>query len=615
MAHGLVLLAILLAVSNNAHCDFSPMLITDLAKVLTDNYCSPEILSGMEEVIGIATSNTEILSIQDPSILASMLTDGVRSTIGDPRVKVTYDPDYVPAAPPGIHDIPPEQLAAVVKGTVNVEVLENDIAYLKIQHIIGEEIAQKIGPLLLQHVWDKVLPTSAMILDLRYAVSGELSGIPYIVSYYTDAEPLIHIDSVYDRPSNSTTELWSMPTLLGKRYGSSKPLIILTSKNTVGIAEDVVYCLKNLKRATVVGENTAGGSVKIDKIKLGNTDFYVSLPVAKSTNPITGKSWEVKGVAPDVEVNAEDAIDAAVAIIKLRAEIPAIVKSAASLIAENYAFDSIAVNVAEKLEALVASGEYSMITTNEELKAKLSADLLKLSGDKCLKITDNIPMLPPVSPPPEMFVALVKDSFHTDVFENNIGYMRFDMFGDFPQVAAVAQIIVEHVWNKVVDTDAMIIDLRNNIGGSTKPIAGLCSYFFDDDMQIVLDKLYDRSSGTTKVLVTLPELTGRRYGSKKGLLILTSGVTAGAAEEFVYIMKRFGRAMIVGEPTHGSCQPPKTFQVSDSDVFLSIPVTHSDTTQGPAWEGAGIAPHVAVAANEALDVAKGILNKHFLDQK
>ncbi|MCJ8738226.1 hypothetical protein PDJAM_G00033200 [Pangasius djambal] len=615
MAHGLVLLATLLAFSNHVHCDFSPTLITDLAKVLMDNYCSPEKLSGLEEVIGIATSNTEILSIQDPSILASMLTDGVRSTIGDPRVKVTYDPDYVPAAPPGIHDIPPEQLAAVVKGTVNVEVLENDIAYLKIQHIIGEEIAQKIGPLLLQHVWDKVLPTSAMILDLRYAVSGELSGIPYIVSYYTDAEPLIHIDSVYDRPSNSTTELWSMPTLLGKRYGTSKPLIILTSKNTVGIAEDVAYCLKNLKRATIVGENTAGGSVKIDKIKLGNTDFYVSVPVAKSTNPITGKSWEVKGVAPDVEANAEDAIDAAVAIIKLRAEIPATVKSAASLIAENYAFDSIAINVPEKLESLVANGEYSMITSNDELKAKLSADLLKLSGDKCLKITDNIPALPPVSPPPEMFLALVKDSFHTDVFENNIGYMRFDMFGDFPQVAAVAQIIVEHVWNKVVDTDAMIIDLRNNIGGSTKPIAGLCSYFFDDDMQIVLDKLYDRSSGTTKVLVTLPELTGRRYGSKKGLLILTSGVTAGAAEEFVYIMKKFGRAMIVGEPTHGSCQPPKTFQVSDSDVFLSIPVTHSDTTQGPAWEGAGIAPHVAVSASEALDVAKGILNKHFLGQK
>ncbi|KAM9462905.1 retinol-binding protein 3-like [Clarias gariepinus] len=615
MAQGLLLLATLLVFSDDARCNFSPTLITDLAKVLLENYCSPEKLSGMEEVIAIANNNTEILSIQDPSILASILTDGVMSTIGDPRIKVLYDPHHVPAAPPGIPDIPLEQLAALVKGTVNVEVLENDIAYLKIQHIFGEEIAQKIGPLLLQHVWDKVLPTSAMILDLRSSVSGELSGIPYIVSYYTDAEPLIHIDSVYDRPTNSTTELWSMPTLLGKRYGTSKPLIILTSKNTVGIAEDVAYCLKNLKRATIVGENTAGGSVKIEKLKLGNTDFYVSVPVAKSTNPITGKSWEVKGVAPDVEVNAEDAMDAAVAIIRLRAEIPAIVKSAAALVAKNYAFDSIGANLAERLDALVASGEYSMISSKDELKAKLSDDLLKLSGDKCLKTTDKPPVLPPVLPSPEIFVALVKASFHTDVLENNIGYMRFDMFGDFPQVATVAQIIVEHVWNKVVDTDAMIIDLRNNVGGSTHPIAGLCSYFFDEDMQVVLDKLYDRSSGTTRVLATLPELTGRRYGSKKGLLILTSEVTAGAAEEFVYIMKKFGRAMIVGEPTFGSCQPPKTFQVSNSDVFLAIPVMHSDTTQGPAWEGAGIAPHVAVSASEALDMAKGILTKHLIGQK
>ncbi|XP_042590664.1 retinol-binding protein 3-like [Cyprinus carpio] len=612
MAQALLLLASLLFFSNVAHCDFSPTLIADMAKILMDNYCSPEKLAGMEEAIDAARDNTEILSISDPASLASVLTDGVKQTIFDSRVQVTYEPGFVPAKPPAIPDIPPEQLAEMIKGTVKAEVLDGNIGYLKIQHIIGEEMAQKVGPVLVEYIWDKILPTSAMILDFRSAVTGELSGIPYIVSYYTDPEPLIHIDSVYDRTSDVTIELWSMPTLLGKRYGNSKPLIILTSKNTLGIAEDVVYCLKNLKRATIVGENTAGGSIKINKIKVGDTDFYVTVPVAKSINPITGKSWEVNGVAPDVEVAAEDALDAAIAIIKLRAEIPGLVQAAATLVADNYAFPSIGDDVAEKLGAVAASGEYNLIPTKKELEAKLSADLLKLSGDKCLKATSNIPALPPNNPMPEMLLELIKVSFHTDVFENNIGYLHFDMFGDFEHVA---KIIAEHVWNKVVDTDALIVDLRNNVGGSTSSIAGFCSYFFDGDKQIVLDHVYDRPSNTTRDLLTLTQLTGRRYGSKKSVIVLTSGATAGAAEEFVFIMKRLGRAMIIGEATHGGCHPPETFRVGESDIFLSIPISHSDTAQGPSWEGAGIAPHIPVPADAALDTAKSILNKHFSGQK
>ncbi|CAB1438096.1 unnamed protein product [Pleuronectes platessa] len=234
-----------------------------------DNYCSPEKLVGMKEAIDAAKGNTEVLNIPDAETLANVLSSGVQTTVSDPRLKVSYEQNYVPAVPLKMPPLPPDQLIAVLQTSIKLDILEGNTGYLRIDHILGEEVADKIGPLLLDLVWNKILPTSSLIFDLRYTGSGDVSGIPYIVSYFTKAEPVIHIDSVYDRPSNTTTKLFTMSTLLGDRYGVTKPLIVLTSKNTKGVAEDVAYCLKSLKRATIVGEKTSGGSLKVDKIQSG----------------------------------------------------------------------------------------------------------------------------------------------------------------------------------------------------------------------------------------------------------------------------------------------------------------------------------------------------------
>lgn len=400
MSKALFLVASLLVLGNVfIHASFDPSLIVDMAKIVMDNYCSPEKLVGMKEAIEAASSNTEVLNIPDGESLANVLSAGIQTTIGDPRLKVSYEPNYVPTVPQKLPPLPPEQLIAILQTSIKLDILEGNIGYLRIDHILGEDIADKVGPLLLELVWNKILPTSALIFDLCYTGSGDISGIPYIVSYFSKEDPLTHIDSVYDRPSNTTTELFTMSTLLGERYGINKPLIILTSKNTKGIAEDVAYCLQNLKRATIVGEKTAGGSVKVDKIKVGDTDFYITVPTAKSINPITGSTWEVTGVTPDVEVNAEDALATAIKIVNLRAQVPAIIEGSATLIADNYAFEDIGADAAEKLRGLLANGEYSTVVSQDSLEAKLSTDLKTLSGDQNLKTTSNTPPLPPMVSP------------------------------------------------------------------------------------------------------------------------------------------------------------------------------------------------------------------------
>ena len=95
----------------------------------------------------------------------------------------------------------------------------------------------------------------------------------------------------------------------GVRIGL-KPAYVLTSPRTFSGAEEFAYDLKNLKRATIVGETTAGGSHPISPHRTGD-HFVIYVPGARSINPITKTDWEGTGVTPDVAVKADDALETA----------------------------------------------------------------------------------------------------------------------------------------------------------------------------------------------------------------------------------------------------------------------------------------------------------------
>ncbi|XP_076616652.1 retinol-binding protein 3 isoform X2 [Chaetodon auriga] len=590
-------------------------LIEGTGELLEKHYAIHEVALEVSKVLLSKWTEGLYRSVVDFESLASQLTADLQETSGDHRLHVFH----CDVEPESLHDVPKiptaEEVGYMIDALFKIELLPGNVGYLRFDMMADVEVVKATGPQLIKLVWSKIVNTDALIIDMRYNTGGYSTAIPLLCTYFFDAEPLRHLYTVFDRTTTTMTEVMTLPQVLGQRYGSSKDVYILTSHMTGSAAEVFTRTMKDLSRATIIGEPTIGGSLSSGTYQIGDSVLYASIPNQVVLSAITGKVWSITGVTPDVEVNAEDALATAIKIVNFRAQVPAVIEGSATLIADNYAFEDVGADVAGKLRGLLANGEYSTVVSKESLEAKLSADLKTLSGDKSLKTTRNTPALPPMDYSPEMYIELIKVSFHTDIFENNIGYLRFDMFGDFEEVKAIAQIIVEHVWNKVVNTDAMIIDLRNNVGGPTTAISGFCSYFFDANKEIVLDKLYDRPSGTTTELKTLPKLTGTRYGSRKSLIILTSGATAGAAEEFVYIMKNLGRAMIVGETTAGASHPPKNFRVGETDIFLSIPTVHSDTSTGPAWEGAGIAPHIPVSADEALVTAKNILNKHFTGQK
>ncbi|XP_038638854.1 retinol-binding protein 3 [Scyliorhinus canicula] len=592
-------------------------LVEDTGSLLKVHYAIPEVATRLKLALGTKWLEGSYRSVVDYESLASQLTSDLREISGDHRLHVFYS-DTQPDSPEDHpENIPsPEELTYIIQALFRVEVLPHNVGYLRFDVMTDAEIIKVIGPQLLEQVWNKLVNTDTLIIDMRYNVGGYSTAIPVLCSYFFAPEPARHLYTVFDRITSSTSEIWTLPKVLGQRYAPHKDIYILTSHITGSAAETFTKAMKDLKRATVIGEPTIGGALSVSTYRITSSNLYVSIPNQVVLSAVTGNVWSISGAEPDVTVQANEAMDVALGIIGLRVKIPWIVRTAGKLVADNYAFAVTGARVAGQLVELVHQGKYTLVNSEAQLAQTLSEDLETLAGDRHLKVVhkpenskDEMACEDPMpSPHPEMFEDLIKLAFQTKVLENTIGYLRIELSGDPDLITQVPDLMVQHVWNKIANTTALIVDLRYNTGGPTSWVPAMCSYFFDEGSRVLLDTIYNRPSDTTSQLWTTPQVAGERYGSKRELILLTSKYTSGAAEEFVFVMKRLGRALVVGERTSGGCHPPQHYHVEDTNLYLSIPTDRSDTPEGFSWEGMGVAPHLEVPADTALEKAKEILN-------
>ena len=112
------------------------------------------------------------------------------------------------------------------------------------------------------------------------------------------------------RETNSTREFFTTAEVEGRRYGNSKPVYVLVSNRTFSAAEEFTYNLKNLQRATIVGETTGGGAHP-GGVRRITDHFGIWLPNGRAINPITKTNWEGTGIEPHIKAEAARALDAA----------------------------------------------------------------------------------------------------------------------------------------------------------------------------------------------------------------------------------------------------------------------------------------------------------------
>lgn len=95
-------------------------------------------------------------------------------------------------------------------------------------------------------------------------------------------------------------------------------LYILTNKRTASTCEPLVYGLKQNKRATIVGERTAGAMLNGERFELQDK-FNLWMPTADYYT-VDGNKIDKTGVEPHIAVMSDAALDKALEIINGRTE-------------------------------------------------------------------------------------------------------------------------------------------------------------------------------------------------------------------------------------------------------------------------------------------------------
>jgi C-terminal processing protease CtpA/Prc len=157
--------------------------------------------------------------------------------------------------------------------------------------------------------------TAGLVIDLRHCRGGSPEGVQLWCSYFF-ADDQVHLNDIYERAGDSTRQYWTLGHLAAPRY-LDRPVTVLTSAATFSGGEELAYNLKVLGRATVVGQTSRGGAHPTARIAV-TPHVTVTVPTARSINPVTGTNWEGVGVEPDLPVAADEALDTALGHLRTR---------------------------------------------------------------------------------------------------------------------------------------------------------------------------------------------------------------------------------------------------------------------------------------------------------
>jgi hypothetical protein len=303
------------ALSSALHIDAAERAraVAGAAAALDTFYVFPDVAKRMGDSLRARLARKDYDAYTNGVMFAMRLNDDLRGIAHDKHLRVNYSAEPIPVEKPRPPGTPPpapspadsarerEFVARTNCGFVKSDVLAGNVGYLKFNFFGDPDLCAPIASKAMSALAD----TRALIIDLRDNGGGSPPMVAFVSSYLFDRRT--HLNDLWTRRTNETKEYWTRDSVPGSRFGGTKPVYVLTSARTFSGAEEFTYNLKNLKRATIIGEVTGGGAHPVDGHRIDD-HFMIGVPFARAINPITRTNWEGVGVEPDIKVPAADAL-------------------------------------------------------------------------------------------------------------------------------------------------------------------------------------------------------------------------------------------------------------------------------------------------------------------
>jgi hypothetical protein len=337
----------------------------------------------------------------------------------------------------------------------------------------------------------------------------------------------------------------------------------------------------------------------VAKERAGETTAYGMMIVSDTGRPRV-EDFRLAALGPNVSA-ADLHIDAATR--------QRVIDGAIADLDSFYVFPDVAKRIADSLHVRQSRGAYDAYPNAMSFAFRLNDDVRAIGHDKHMRVDYSARPLPvqqaSSTPPPDVIARRQRQMdemncgfVKAEQLEGNIGYLKFNAFADPELCAATASAAMTFL----AGTRALIIDLRDNGGGSPAMVSYIASYLFSQRTH--LNDLWTRRSNKTEEFWTRDSLPGRRFGGEKPVFVLTSARTFSGGEEFAYDLKSIKRATLVGETTGGGAHPVSGHRI-DEHFMIGVPFARAINPSTHAnWEGTGVEPDVKVPAVDALTTAE-----------